>query len=81
MCSVPLSLWSGQIAGGSPDGASHRAVFTVQKLFQSGVTMLAMALLGLLEPLIGMSGLMWCGGIVGLPLAIGLLRLGARQGI
>lgn len=81
MCSVPLSLWSGRIAGGAADGAGHNAVFTVQKLFQAGVTMLAMALLGVLEPLVGMSALMWSGGLLGLPLAAGLLRFGASQKI
>ncbi|MGQ0383874.1 MAG: MFS transporter [Gammaproteobacteria bacterium] len=79
LCSVPLSLWSAQLAGEAPDGAGHNAVFTVQKLFQSGVTMLAMALLGVLEPLVGMSTLMWLGGVLGLPLAAAVLRLGVAQ--
>lgn len=79
MCSVPLSLWSGRIAGGAPGGAAHNAVFTVQKLFQSGITMLVMALLGLLEPVVGMSALMWCGGLLGLPLVAVVLRLGVAQ--
>lgn len=79
MCSVPLSMWSSHIAGGGQDGAAHHAVFTVQKLYQSGVTMLAMALLGLLEPYLGMSALMWCGGLLGLPLAAAAARLGVAQ--
>lgn len=79
MCSVPLSLWSSRIIDAAPDRAGHNAVFTVQKLYQSGVTMVAMALLGLLEPAVGMSVLMWCGGLLGLPLAALVLRLGVAQ--
>lgn len=78
LCSVPLSLWSGRIveeAGSS--GPSQNAVFTVQKLFQSGVTMLAMAALGVLEPIIGMSALIWSGGLLGLPMA--LIMYSARR--
>ncbi len=79
MCSVPLSLWSARIAETAPDRAGHNAVFTVQKLYQAGVTMAAMALLGLLEPLIGMATLIWCGGVLGFPLAALVLRLGVAQ--
>lgn len=76
MCSVPLSLWSGLIADGAgPDGPSQNAVFTVQKVFQSGVTMLAMAALAALEPVVGMSALIWGGGLLGLPMACAMLRL------
>jgi sugar phosphate permease len=82
MCSVPLSLWSSRIAEDSGrDGPSESAVFTVQKVFQSGITMLVMALLGTLEPLVGMDTLMWCGGLLALPLAFAVMRVGAAQKI
>lgn len=78
LCSVPLSLWSGYIVEeAGPGGPSQNAVFTVQKLFQSGVTMLAMAALGVLEPIVGMSTLIWCGGLLGLPMA--LIMYSARR--
>lgn len=78
LCSVPLSLWSGRIVeGAGPGGLSQNAVFTVQKLFQSGVTMLAMAALAALEPVVGMSALIWGGGLLGLPMAYAMLRLAA----
>jgi sugar phosphate permease len=79
LCSVPLSLWSSRIAASANGGPGESAVFTVQKLFQSGVTMLVMALLGALEPLVGMDKLMWCGGLLCLPLAIAVFRIGAAQ--
>lgn len=70
LCSVPLSLWSGHIVEeAGPGGPSQNVVFTVQKMFQSGITMLAMAALGALEPIFGMSTLIWCGGLLGLPMA------------
>ena len=82
MCSVPLSLWSSRIAEASgPGGPSQTAVFTVQKVFQSGATMLAMASLGVLEPVVGMATLMWCGGLLALPIAIAVTRLGAARKI
>lgn len=82
MCSVPLSLWSNRIAEGSgPEGPSQTAVFTVQKVFQSGTTMLVMALLGALEPVVGMGTLMWCGSLFTVPLALAVMRLGATQKI
>ncbi|MBF8292979.1 MAG: Major Facilitator Superfamily protein [Steroidobacteraceae bacterium] len=82
MCSVPLSLWSSRIAEASgSDGPSQNAVFTVQKVFQSGVTMFAMALLGALEPVVGMATLIWCGGLLALPMAIVVTRLGAAHKI
>lgn len=82
LCSVPLSLWSNRMAGDSgADGLSQSTVFTVQKVFQSGSSMLVMALLGALEPVFGMSTLMWCGGLFGLPLAFAVMRLGAAQKI
>lgn len=78
LCSVPLSLWSARImAEAGPDGPSQNAVFTVQKVFQSGITMLAMAALGALEPVVGMSALIWFGGLLGLPLA--LIMYSARR--
>ncbi len=78
LCSVPLSLSSGRIVEDSgPDGPSQNAVFTVQKLFQSGTTMLAMGALGALEPAVGMSALIWCGGLLGLPMA--LIMYSARR--
>lgn len=81
-CSVPLSLWSSRIADESaPGGPSQATVFTVGKVFQSGTTMLVMALLGVLEPLLGMSTLMWCGGLLGLPLALIVMRVGGARGI
>lgn len=79
LCSVPLSLWSSRIAASAEGGPGESAVFTVQKLFQSGVTMLVMALLGVLEPLVGMGTLMWCGGLACLPLALTVFRIGAAQ--
>ncbi len=81
-CSVPLSLWSSRIAReGAPRGPGDAAAFTVGKVFQSGTTMLVMALLGVLEPVLGMSTLMWCGGLLGLPFALIVLRMGAARGI
>lgn len=78
MCSVPLSLCSGLIVeDAGPDGPSQNAVFAVQKLFQSGMTMLAMAALGALEPLVGMSALISGGGLLGLPMA--LIMYSARR--
>lgn len=78
LCSVPLSLWSARIVTeAGPDGPSQNAVFTVQKVFQSGITMLAMAALGALEPVVGMSALIWFGGLLGLPLA--LIMYSARR--
>ncbi len=79
LCSVPLSLWSSRIAASADAGPGENAVFTVQKLFQSGVTMLVMALLGVLEPLAGMATLMWCGGLLCLPLALAVFRIGDAQ--
>lgn len=82
MCSVPLSLWSTHVAGGAaPAGPGQATVFTVGKVFQSGTTMLVMALLGVLEPRFGMSTLMWCGGLLGLPLALIVVALGRARGI
>jgi len=40
-----------------------------------------MALLGALEPVVGMGTLMWCGGLLGLPLAFAVMRLGVAQKI
>lgn len=81
-CSVPLSLWASRIADDTgPDGPSQTIVFTVLKAFQTGTTMLVMALLGVLEPLVGMDTLMWSGGLLGLPLAFAVTRLGAAQKI
>lgn len=78
LCSVPLSLWSARIVDeAGPGGPSQNAVFTVQKLFQSGTTMLAMAALAALEPAVGMSTLIWCGGLLGLPMA--LIMYSARR--
>ncbi len=76
LCSVPLSLWSSRIAAAADGGPGENAVFTVQKLFQSGVMMLVMALLGALEPVAGMGTLMWCGGLLCLPLALAVFRIG-----
>jgi hypothetical protein len=82
MCSVPLSLWSNRIAEASGSGGpSQNVVFTVQKVFQSGATMFAMALLGALEPVVGMATLMWCGGLLALPMAVVVTRLGATRRI
>lgn len=82
MCSVPLSLWASRIADDTgPEGPSQAMVFTVLKVFQSGITMLVMALLSVLEPRVGMATLMWCGGLLGLPLALAVTRLGAAQKI
>ncbi len=81
LCSVPLSLWSSRIAATAEGGPGETAVFTVQKVFQSGVTMLAMALLGVLEPLVGMGTLMWCGGLLCLPLAAAIARAGAARNL
>lgn len=78
-CSVPLSLWGSHIAQG--DGPGQTTVFTVAKVFQSGITMLSMALLGVLEPLLGMTTLMACGGLLALPFAVGIMRLGREQKI
>lgn len=70
LCSVPLSLSSARIVEeAGPGGPSQNAVFTVQKVFQSGITMLAMAALAALEPAVGMSALIWGGGLLGLPMA------------
>jgi sugar phosphate permease len=81
-CSVPLSLWASRIAeGDGVEGPGQTTVFTVAKVFQSGITMLSMALLGVLEPLLGMTTLMWCGGLLALPFALGILRLGVAQKI
>jgi nitrate/nitrite transporter NarK len=81
LCSVPLSLWSGRITDAAgPGGPSQNAVFTVQKVFQSGATMLAMAALAALEPLVGMGALIWGGGLLGLPMAFAVLRLDAPRG-
>jgi hypothetical protein len=82
MCSVPLSLWSSRIAkDAGAEGPSENTVFTIQKGFQSGTTMLVMAMLGVLEPVLGMGTLMWCGGLIGMPLAFAVIRLGAAQRI
>jgi MFS family permease len=81
MCSVPLSLWSSRIAASGDGGPGESAVFTVQKVFQSGITMLVMALLGVLEPIVGMGTLMWWGGLLSLPLAFAVMRVGAAQKI
>jgi len=82
MCSVPLSLWSSHVADQSGiSGPSQASAFTVSKVFQSGATMLAMALLGVLEPLFGMSTLMWCGGVLGVPFALIVMVLGRARGI
>ena len=56
-------------------------VFTVAKVFQSGTTMLVMALLGILEPRLGMQTLMAAGGVLGLAMAIAIVRLGRAQGV
>jgi predicted MFS family arabinose efflux permease len=82
MCSVPLSLWSSRIAEGPRSGGpSQTTVFTVQKAFQSGTTMVVMALLAILEPVVGMGTLMWCGGLLGLPMVVLVLRIGKAQNI
>jgi len=81
-CSVPLSIWSSRVAReGAAQGPGDAAAFTIGKVFQSGTTMLVMALLGVLEPVLGMSTLMWCGGLLGMPLALIVLRMGAARGI
>ncbi|MGQ0835025.1 MAG: MFS transporter [Gammaproteobacteria bacterium] len=78
MCSVPLSIWASRIADDAgPDGPGEAAVFTVLKVFQTGANMLVLALLGVLEPLVGMATLMWGGGLLGLPLALTAVRFGA----
>ena len=79
LCSVPLSLWSSRIATAADGGPGEAAVFTVQKIFQCGVTMLVMALLGVLEPMVGMGALMWFGGLLCFPLAWIVRRIGAEQ--
>lgn len=71
MTAVPTSIWVGRTAV----GASPATAFTVHKIAQSGMIALAMALLGLLEPLVGMAALIWGGGLLGLPLAVVMLRL------
>lgn len=82
MCSVPLSLWASRIAkNAGGQGTSESMVFTVAKVFQSGTTMAVMALLGILEPHVGMQTLMWTGGVLGLAMAFAVTRLGAAQNV
>jgi MFS family permease len=50
-------------------------------IFQSGTTMLVMLVLGLLEPRVGMQTLMAAGGVLGLAMAIAIVRLGRAQGV
>ena len=77
---VPESLWVSRIADAAgPDGPSQAMVFTVQKICQAGTNVLMMALVGTLEPHFGIAKLMLCGGLLGLPLSIALIRLGAAQ--
>ena len=54
-------------------------VFTGQKIWQVETNVLMMALVGTLEPHFGIAKLMLCGGLLGLPLSIALIRLGAAQ--
>lgn len=78
-CSVPLSLWASRIADDAGSAGPDRAtVFAVCKVCQMGVTLLVLAGLGVLEPRVGMAGLMWGGGLLGLPCALAALRVGAR---
>jgi hypothetical protein len=82
ICSIPLSLWATRIAkSAGAAGTSESMVFTVAKVFQSGTTMLVMALLGILEPRLGMQTLMAAGGVLGLAMAIAIVRLGRAQGV
>ena len=82
MCSIPLSLWATRIAQtASAAGTSESMVFTVAKVFQSGTTMLVMALLGVLEPKVGMQTLMAAGGVLGLIMAVAVVRLGRAQNV
>ena len=64
--SVPMSLWLTRLA----PGGSLATIFTVHKLFQSGTSAAAIAVVGALEPQLGMATLMWMGGVIGVPIAI-----------
>lgn len=80
MRSVPESLWVSRIADAAgPDGPSQAMVFTVQKICQAGTNVLMMALVGVLEPHFGIAKLMFGCGVLGLPLAIAVIRLGKTQ--
>lgn len=64
--SVPMSLWLTRLA----PGGALATIFTVHKLFQSATSAGAIALIGTLEPYLGMAALIWVGGVVALPIAI-----------
>jgi len=66
--SVPGSMWI-SLAGGA-----NATAFTVHKIVQAGVAAAAMALVARLEPLTGMRPLLIAGGVIGLPLAMLILR-------
>jgi MFS family permease len=66
--SVPGSLWLSRVGG------ANATTFTVHKIFQAGSMTAGMALVGWLEPIVGMRQLFFIGGLVGLPLALVMWR-------
>ena len=66
MISVPMSLWLTRLA----PGGALATVFTVHKLAQALTGAAAIAVVGALEPHLGMAALMWIGGLLTLPIAI-----------
>lgn len=64
---APTSMWVSRTAG----AGSQTAAFTVHKIITALTVALAMAVLGWLEPRIGMRHLFLYGGLLGLPCALG----------
>lgn len=77
---VPESLWVSRIADAAGSGGPSQAMaFTVQKIWQAATNVMMMSLVGALEPHFGISLLMLCGGLIGLPLSFAVMRLGVIQ--
>lgn len=64
--SVPMSLWLSRLA----PGGALATVFTVHKFFQAGTSAAAIAVVGALEPHLGMAALMWVGGVLAVPIVV-----------
>ncbi len=69
---VPGSMWVSRAAG----AGSQTTAFTVYKIGGAGISAAAIGALGFLEPHTGMRSLFWCGGLLGLPFCLAILRLG-----
>jgi MFS family permease len=71
MLIAPTSMWTSRAAG----AASQTAAFTVQKVSTAGMLAVTTALLGWLEPHVGIRALMLYGGLASLTLSFAYLML------